>query len=170
MVVAYQALLYPLLVPFASLFSIFSQGLGSFYLHGLLHKLCQTLTGRAQHMSETMENYGGIAGYLAEHLGREVIAEFQCGADETVRKAGTLTAVQPGYMVLRDDMSLRDTVCALEHLCFVTFYLSGTLPRSDAPAENRSGSGGGAAPAAAQSAVRTPLAALNTVRNSRRGE
>lgn len=120
-------------------------------------------------MSETMETFGGIAEYLAEHLGREVIAEFRCGSEETVRKAGTLTAVRPGYMVLRDDMSLRDTLCALEHLCFVTFYLSGTLPRSDAPAESApSANGENAVSPAAQAANRSAsLAALNTIRRGR---
>lgn len=119
-------------------------------------------------MSESMQIFGSLAEYLTGHLGREVIAEFQCGSEETVRKAGTLTVVQPGYIVLRDEMSLRETVCALDHLCFVTFYLSGTLPRSDAPAENGAApraESGGIVPASGRAGS---MAALNTIRRGRR--
>jgi hypothetical protein len=121
-------------------------------------------------MSESNQTFGGLAEYLSGHLGRELIAEFECGSEETVRKAGTLMVVQPGYMVLRDEMSLRETVCALDHLCFVTFYLSGTLPRNDAQGENGAqpkAGNGGAASAAGRAAS---MAALNTIRRGRKND
>ncbi|MBE5801140.1 MAG: hypothetical protein E7319_02520 [Clostridiales bacterium] len=82
-------------------------------------------------MSELIVGNAGLASYLAGNIGRELIAEFQCGNDEVVRKAGTLTAVENDFFVLRDDMNLRDVVCVLNHLCFITFYLSGTLPQAE---------------------------------------
>ncbi len=123
-------------------------------------------------MSEIGMQSNGIAAYLSEHLGRDVIAEFQCGADDPVRKAGTLTMVTQDYLVLRDDMSLRDTVCSLNHLCFVTFYLSGTLPRNDGTPENSSTSSNGAVAASnIQTQPRSTLAALShTMRQGRRSD
>lgn len=118
-------------------------------------------------MSETNVFSGSIANYLAEHIGREVIAEFQCGSDDPVRKAGTLIAVQDEFIVLRDDMSLRETVCSLDHLCFITFYLSGTLPRNDVSTEN--GGNGGTASGISQPQPRpAAMAALShTMRKGR---
>lgn len=69
-----------------------------------------------------------LAVYLANQIGREAIAEFQCGQEEIVRKAGVLKEVQSDFFILRDDMNLRDVVCSMEHLCFITFYLAGTMP------------------------------------------
>ncbi len=79
-------------------------------------------------MSETSTiRNESLSAYLLNQLGREVIAEFQCGQDDIVRKAGVLKDVQPDFIVLRDDMNLRDVLCSMEHLCFITFYLSGTM-------------------------------------------
>ena len=121
-------------------------------------------------MSEMSLMNSGLAAYLAEQIGREVIAEFRCGSDDPVRKAGTLTAVQQEYIVIRDDMNLRDTVCSLEHLCFVTFYLAGTLPRNEGESSS-TGMNGGAAPTASQSQQRTAMGALShTMRKGRKND
>ena len=121
-------------------------------------------------MSGSMELFGGLEEYLAGHLGREVIAEFRCGSEEPVRKAGTLTEVKPGYLVLRDDMSLRDTVCSLEHLCFVTFYLSGTLPRGEASGSTQRAESSAPAQAAQPTGRTGRTGALHSVLNGRRAD
>lgn len=121
-------------------------------------------------MSEVSLQMNGLSAYLSEQTGREIIAEFWCGSDDPVRKAGTLTAVQPDYIVIRDDMNLRDTVCSLEHLCFVTFYLAGTLPRNDSEGSS-TGVNGGAAAVPSQSQQHTTMGALShTMRKARRGD
>jgi hypothetical protein len=104
-------------------------------------------------MSETTLTFGDMEEYLAAQIGREVIAEFRCGFEEPSRKAGTLTAVYPGFFVLRDEMSLRDTVCVLDNLCFITFYLSGTLPRSGDNGSAAKTEEGASAAAAVQAAM-----------------
>ncbi len=125
-------------------------------------------------MSETTLSFNGMEEYLAAQIGREVIAEFRCGFEEPSRKAGTLTAVYPGFFVLRDEMSLRDTLCVLDNLCFVTFYLSGTLPRNG-DTGNPTGKTGGEETKTAIPQTAVPrngaMAALNhTIRKGRKAD
>ena len=90
---------------------------------------------------------GSIQRLLDANLGKEVVAEFVVGADEAVRKAGTLYAVNTDYMVLYDDVNLVDVACDLYSLKFISFYLPGTRPdlsrvgngTNSAPSGNNSG-------------------------------
>lgn len=67
-------------------------------------------------------DYSYIAGYLKNHIGSFVKAEFIVGTNQFMDKNGTLVEVGVNYFVLEEFISGNKVLCDLYSVKFVTFF------------------------------------------------
>lgn len=67
-------------------------------------------------------DYRYIAGYLKNHIGSFVKAEFVVGTSQYMDKNGTLVEVGVNYFVLEELISRHKVLCDLYSVKFITFF------------------------------------------------
>lgn len=75
---------------------------------------------------------GSMQQILSDNLGQFVVCEFLVGTENIVRKEGILYSVGRSYLTLYEEINMNYVVCDIFSIKFVTFYLPGRRPRSNA--------------------------------------